>query len=62
MGETKSKLQCEYCRREIQLGEDLWTLEKGVIGPRGVVPLGKVIVFCREEHLKKFFDDGKNGK
>ena len=61
MEETNSiKLKCEHCRQEIQLGEDLWTVEKGVSGPRGVVPLGKVMVFCGEEHLKEFFDEGNN--
>ena len=54
------KLRCESCRREIQLGEDLWTVEKGVSGPRGVVPLGKVMVFCGEEHVRNYFDNGEN--
>ena len=52
----KPFLRCAECHREIDLGHDLITAEKGVTGPRGVVPLGKVNVFCSEECISKYFN------
>ena len=52
----KPSLRCTECHREIDLGHDLISAEKGVTGPRGVVPLGKVNVFCSEECIRIYFN------
>ena len=51
---------CEQCRRELALAADVLTVEQGVIGPRGVVPLNDVRFFCCEECLSAYF--GSNNK
>ncbi len=56
MKETELKLRCANCASPIDLGEDLLTVQKGVSGPRGVVPLGDPQNFCSEGCLKDFFD------
>ena len=55
--EEQTRFRCRQCRREIQFGGDLWTVEKGVNGPHGVVPLGNVLVFCRETCVSKYFNN-----
>ena len=52
----KPSLRCTECHREIDLGHDVITVEKGVTGPRGVVPLGKVNVFCSGQCVSAYFD------
>ena len=47
---------CANCNTEIQFGKDIWTNERGVIGPRGIVPLGNVKVFCGEKCISEFFN------
>ena len=44
-GDT-SRHVCAECRKRLDLGVDVLTLEPGVIGPRGVVPLGDVQLLC----------------
>ena len=56
MDENKQNLACANCASPIDLGEDLLTVEKGVSGPRGVVPLGDQRTFCSENCLKDFFE------
>lgn len=56
MKETEQNLSCANCASPIELGEDLLAVEKGVSGPRGVVPLGDPQHFCSESCLKDFFD------
>ena len=58
--EEQPRLRCQQCRREIALGEDLITVEKGVLGPRGVVPLGNVLIFCSEKHVREYFANGND--
>lgn len=48
---------CSECRRQLEVGVDVWTLEKGVVGMRGVVPLGSNLCFCSEACLIQWFDD-----
>lgn len=48
---------CAHCQRQIQLGEDVFALEQGVIGPRGLVPLEKPIWFCDGECAERYFSD-----
>ncbi len=56
--ETKEeKLKCVCCGRELALGWDVIQVEEGVIGPRGLIPLDKELLFCGEKCLRNFFDD-----
>ena len=50
-------MECSQCRRKLELGVDVITVEKCVIGPRGIVPLGKLENFCSEECLLNFYND-----
>ena len=50
-------MECSHCRRKLELGVDVITVEKCVIGPRGIVPLGELENFCSEECLIDFYSD-----
>ena len=50
-------MECSQCRRKLELGVDVITVEKCVIGPRGIVPLGELENFCSEECLIEFYSD-----
>jgi hypothetical protein len=54
--EGDEKHICLQCRRRLRLGVDVWSVEQGVIGPRGVVPLEAALLFCGEECLSKYFN------
>ena len=51
-------MRCDQCRRNLDLGVDVIKMEKCVVGPRGIVPLGEVQLFCCEECLACFFHNG----
>ena len=53
--EQGEKLKCEECGKEIHLGEDLIVVEKCVIGPSRIVPLGAIFCFCCEKCLCDYF-------
>ena len=55
--QDKKRRICAHCRREIELGEDVFALEQGVIGPRGLVPLERTIWFCDGDCTAKYFND-----
>lgn len=55
--EEKKRIQCEHCRRELQLGEDVIRMENGVIGPRGFIDLDDAMFFCNDECLKGYCQD-----
>ena len=46
--EETQQLKCAKCRKPLRLGVDVITLEHGVIGPRGVVPLQDIQLFCSD--------------
>ena len=50
-------MECSQCRRKLELGVDVITVEKCVIGPRGIVPLGELENFCSEGCLIDFYSD-----
>ena len=50
-------MECSQCQRKLELGVDVITVEKCVIGPRGIVPLGELENFCSEECLIDFYSD-----
>lgn len=49
--------RCARCHSSIEYGEDLYTVEFGVMGPRGVVPLEAPLVFCSRECVVAHFRD-----
>ncbi len=55
------ELKCLDCKCDIDFGRDVITAQKGVNGPRGVVPLGELLIFCSEKCLSNYFNehDGK---
>lgn len=56
-GETARAAHCRQCDREIQLGEDAFEIEQGVIGPRGFVPLEATVPLCSEACARGYFGD-----
>ena len=53
---TKETLRCDECRSKLPLGGDVVKVERAVLGPRGVIPLGEAVTFCSEECVSRFFD------
>ena len=49
------ELKCCECRRKISYGGDVITAQRGVSGPRGVVPLAEELIFCGEECVALYF-------
>jgi len=47
---------CTNCQRTLDLGVDVLTVQEAVLGPRGIVPLGEVLLFCSETCLMDYFD------
>lgn len=45
--------RCTECRHDLDLGVDAITIDHGVIGPRGFVPLGEKKFFCDEDCLRR---------
>ena len=52
-------MNCATCRRELEQGMDVLELQEGIAGTHGVVPIGKVLLFCSEECLKGIFNGSK---
>lgn len=52
-------MECSQCRKKLDLGVDVITVEKCVLGPRGIVPLGELENFCSEKCLIDFYNDTK---
>ncbi len=57
--EDEIQRRCAECDRLLRLGVDVITLEHGVIGPRDVVPLQDVQLFCSDTCLKKSVEDNE---
>lgn len=53
----ESLIRCEKCRRKIEFGERAFSIEEGFIGPRGFVPLAKILLLCSEKCLRNYFPD-----
>ena len=47
---------CTNCQRVLDLGMDVLTVQEAVLGPRGIVPLGEMLLFCSEACLKDYYD------
>lgn len=48
-------MKCGQCRRELDLGVNVYGAQEGVIGNRGFVPLEEMILFCCDECLRDYF-------
>ena len=57
--EDELQQRCAECDRLLRLGADVITLEHGVIGPRGVVPLQDIQLFCGDACLRKSVEDNE---
>lgn len=51
------ELKCTRCQRTLDLGIDVVSVEEGVIGPRGIVPLKEPSLFCGEDCVAGHFGD-----
>ena len=50
-------MKCSQCNRKLEVGSDLITTEKCVMGFHRIVPLGELENFCSEECLIDFYND-----
>ena len=50
-------MECSQCKRKLELGVDVITVEKSVVGHKGIVPLGESENFCSEKCLIDFYND-----
>ncbi len=48
--------QCAACQRELRMGDDCLTIQQGVLGPRGLVPLGDKTFLCDHVCAERHFD------
>ena len=55
--EHNTTLTCEYCDRKIGYGKEIITVERAVLGPRGIIPLGELCNFCSEECTGAYFSN-----
>lgn len=56
--EKKRQHACGNCRKKLRLGDDFIETQDGVIGPRGPVPLGGVLLFCTTKCVSDYFQNG----
>lgn len=56
--EEGTTVRCARCRSVLAWGEDVFTVETGVCGPRGFVPLEAPLVFCSGDCVIRHFSDG----
>lgn len=49
-------MKCSQCKKGLELGVDVITVEECVVGPRDIIPLGKKECFCSEKCLLEFYD------
>ena len=49
-------MKCEVCRRELEDATDVFELQEGIIGLRGVVPLSAPLLFCSVACLRNYFN------
>jgi len=59
--QDKKTVRCDNCRRKVEYGKDVLSVNRGVIGPRGVISLDDESRFCSDECVSSYFDkDPKN--
>lgn len=50
-------MQCANCRKLLTMGLDVLSVQSGVIGPRGVVPLDEPQLYCCESCAREDLDE-----
>ena len=55
--EDESTTRCKTCDRELDQGVDVTILHRGVLGPRGFVPLEEMEFFCSWKCLEEYCCD-----
>ena len=53
--------RCAYCRAKLTLGTDTIALTRGVLGPRGFIPLEAPVLVCSEACLAKYTEPVEDG-
>jgi hypothetical protein len=51
-------MNCAQCRKELGVGSDVLSVQQGVVGTRGIVPLDEPVVLCSENCTRSYHDDG----
>lgn len=54
-GTPEAQICCSGCRRVLRVGEDVLSIEEGVLGTRGLVRLEKVLYFCGGKCVGDYF-------
>jgi hypothetical protein len=49
-----ASLRCASCRAKLELGRDVLAVFRGVIGPRGFIPLEDPALVCSEPCLAEY--------
>lgn len=60
--EDEKSWSCASCRRRIELGGDVFAVEEGVIGLRGVVPLEPITTLCSLKCISEYFNGSEPTK
>jgi hypothetical protein len=53
--------RCAYCRASLALGTDVLALTRGVLGPRGFIPLEEPVLLCSEACLARYAEPVEEG-
>lgn len=48
--------RCDYCEKRITYSQDIISVERCVLGPNGVIPLGEVLTFCTDACVSRYFN------
>ncbi len=56
----RGKRRCAQCRRELDLGADVTSVQEGVLGPRGFVELADRQLLCSATCLVTYVCNGKH--
>ena len=52
------KKTCANCNMELEIGKDTITVQEGVTGLKGFIPLENILYFCCDKCLRDYFDIG----
>ncbi|HOC43268.1 MAG TPA: hypothetical protein PKJ99_09695 [Thermoanaerobaculales bacterium] len=51
-----TRRQCAYCRKTLDIGQDVLGAHHGVLGHQRFIPLDDLVVLCSEECLCHYFN------
>jgi len=54
--EQAKATECDNCRSKIHFGTDVLLVERCVSGPRDIIRLGEIMIFCSEECVSSYFN------